>query len=384
MNNKIFRKFFISVILSVLGIGLFWTNVVFAQNLEIEFEKTPLFDEANFLPGQNIIRWVKVTNNSGETKRIATEAINVNNSDRLGDVFILEITEGSETRYKNDLSRFFNEGEAYLSDLASGSSTTYNFSIDFYPETNNNFQGKTLGFDILIGFQGEEGGLPPGSGSGGGGYLPPGLTITNETTEKIEEVSVTISWETNYSSTSQVVYDTVPGQFDLSFGSPNYGYAQITPEYDVSSKVKSHSVTISGLIPGTKYYYRCISHASLAISKEHSFTTITEIEEEDTKGKIGEKVVVKEKIEKWFAQGQTEEAEEGSKTEEESKGVVEQEVEEEVEEEKSETVLGKLLAAIGGFFDLENFWWILLFLIFVMVILFLLSKERRSRRDEEV
>ena len=32
-------------------------------------------------------------------------------------------------------------------------------------------------------------------------------------------------------------------------------------------------MTITGLTPGTTYYYRCISHGSLAISDEYRFTT---------------------------------------------------------------------------------------------------------------
>jgi len=54
---------------------------------------------------------------------------------------------------------------------------------------------------------------------------------------------------------------------------PKYGYERTTLEY--STKVFNHSITISGLIPGTVYYYRAVSHGSLAISYEHSFTTLT-------------------------------------------------------------------------------------------------------------
>ncbi len=36
-----------------------------------------------------------------------------------------------------------------------------------------------------------------------------------------------------------------------------------------------HTVSISGLTPSTTYYYRAVSHASLAISTEHSFTTLS-------------------------------------------------------------------------------------------------------------
>jgi len=111
--------------------------------------------------------------------------------------------------------------------------------------------------------------------SGGGLIL--GLTIPPESVRisNIGENSVTITWTTSYFSTSQVIYDTVPGRFDLNAGSPKYGYAY-SKEGDDSGleKVTGHSVTIYGLSSGTTYYYRTVSQGSLAVSsQEYSFTT---------------------------------------------------------------------------------------------------------------
>ena len=41
----------------------------------IEFENTPLFSAVNFLPGDDVSRWIKVTNNSGESGNVSIEAI---------------------------------------------------------------------------------------------------------------------------------------------------------------------------------------------------------------------------------------------------------------------------------------------------------------------
>jgi hypothetical protein len=117
-----------------------------------------------------------------------------------------------------------------------------------------------------------------GGGGGGGGGLPPGLTISNTTTVETTETSVTITWSTSYASTSQVIYAlaTENHSLDLSDNSgtpPHYGYTRTTPETDVSPKVVSHSVTITGLSAGTTYYYRTVSHGSLAISQEYAFIT---------------------------------------------------------------------------------------------------------------
>lgn len=297
MNKAI--KIISLITISIFG-GFFF-SLTFAQvdELVVEFEKTPLFEEKNFLPGEGLQRWVKVINNSNQTQRIAVEAINVDDPNNFGTVLNLEIKEGGATLYNNALSQFFRAGEVYLSNLpGGGGQTQYDFIVTFYPGAGNLFQGKTLKFDLLIGFQGTEGGILPGAGSGAGGFLPPGLTIKEESlrTTEIGETSVTIVWTTSYLSTSQVIYDTKPGQFNLAEGSPNYGYA-FTKIGDDSGleKVTSHSVTLTNLTPGTTYYYRTVSHGSLAISREYSFTTLGKKSEEKIPGEEIPKMMPAEK-----------------------------------------------------------------------------------------
>jgi hypothetical protein len=276
--NKVSKTILISTI-TVFGIGILLvpSTSAQAQNLVVQFEQTPLFNEINFLPGDGITRWVKVTNNSNRTQAIATEAIHVNDADSLGDVLNLEIKKGELILYDDALSEFFGAGEFLLSNLAGhGAQTQYDFKVSFDSATGNPFQGKTLGFDILIGFQGTEG----IAGGGGGGTLPAGLTINEQSVRipAVEETSVTITWSTSYNSTSQVIY-AAEGEahtLDLTDNTgtpPKYGYAHTTPEYDTSPMVTFHSVTIYGLSSGTTYYYRTVSHASLAISREFTFTT---------------------------------------------------------------------------------------------------------------
>jgi hypothetical protein len=131
----------------------------------------PLFNETNFLPGDNISRWIKVTNNSSNNFKIATKADNVINGG-LGDVLNLEIKKGGTSLYNNTLSNFFNAGEVFLSDLAGyGTQTQYDYIISFDSSSGNIYQGKNLSFDILIGYQGS---APSGETytfiGGGGGF----------------------------------------------------------------------------------------------------------------------------------------------------------------------------------------------------------------------
>ncbi|MCX6764454.1 MAG: fibronectin type III domain-containing protein [Candidatus Nealsonbacteria bacterium] len=290
--NKVYKTILL-ISLIVLGTGILTVNSTYAQPadpLAVEFEKTPLFKEANFLPGEGITRWIKVTNNSGESRGIAIETINESDPDNFASQLNLTIKEGATILYNNTLINFFNAGQFYLSDLANGATKQYDLTIAFDSASNNDYQGKALGFDILIGFQGEEGqdgdgnGITEGGGGGGGGggTLPQGLTILSESVASTnltgcESCSITINWTTNYFSTSRVVYSKASESHNFDLYALNYGYAN-SKEGDNSllEKVTAHSVTITGLSPNTTYYFRCESHASpSSITGEFNFTTVT-------------------------------------------------------------------------------------------------------------
>ncbi|MEA3452839.1 MAG: fibronectin type III domain-containing protein [Patescibacteria group bacterium] len=303
MNKKLL--ILISVIFGAILIG---SASVYAQStVGFQFEDNPLFNEANFLPNDSVTRWVKVTNNSGEAKPIATEAINwpgFSDSENVPSDDLsraLEITirikggsdlYGGTTGIKT-LFNFYENGETFLSNASNGVVTEYEFQILFPSEKENEWQEKSTFFDILVGVQGEEGGGDDdddNSGGGGGGSpLPPGLTIFDEAAEVIgccdPIPEATVTWNTNYHSTSQVVYGTTPGVFDLLAGpSNNYGYDLAAPDPEDSDKVKDHSVTLTGLLPNTTYYYRCVSHASpVSVGKEHSFEIVCLEKDEEEK-----------------------------------------------------------------------------------------------------
>ena len=83
---------------------------------------------------------------------------------------------------------------------------------------------------------------------------------------------VVINWVSDDLTSSRVIFDTVSHS---TLGSaPNYGYANSTDTKDINPKVLNHSVTLSGLTAGTKYFYRVISAGSPeGVSEELSFTT---------------------------------------------------------------------------------------------------------------
>jgi hypothetical protein len=383
-------KIILISLIAVFGAGFLFVSPAYAQPADpliVEYWtgsawlplSGPIFSETNFLPGDGITRLIRVTNNSGESQRIATEAINENDPDNLASQLNLTVKEGISVIFDDTLAQFFSQGETYLSNLANGAQTQYDFTITFNSGSGNEYQGKALGFDILLGFEGTVGGLqlPSPGGSFGGAWLPPGLTILNETEVSVTEESVTITWDTNYPATSQVVY-AVGGElytFDLS--QPNYGYPHATPED--TNKVTYHSVTITGLTSGTTYYYRCVSHGSFAVSTEHSFATLVRMSEEE----IEEEIISGEEGNAGTQGGENIGGSEILETEEESlvtetggrKEIVFGSEKDNSEEEKGPN---RLLAAIGNFFNFGNFWWLVFLIILILIIIFFLSRKKKK------
>ena len=268
-----------------------------AGNLEVEFSSTPLFLEDDFSPGDNAFGYAIISNNSGNPKPIAIEAINFVNDDldtggKFGDGLRLIIEEDLSFAecFNGTLTEFFNEGEFLLSDpnlLNDGDSITYNFYVTFEENSNNDYQGKNLGFDVIIGFQGEES-ISDGDGSGGGGGLPPGLIIKNVEVYGVTSTSAKFSWFTSYDATSRVIYcekiDNCVLNLNDNTDDPSlYGYEYTTSEMHTPANVYGvtyrgeglNEIGITGLTSGTTYYYRAISHASPpTISRVYTFTTL--------------------------------------------------------------------------------------------------------------
>lgn len=291
MKNKLFITA-LSFFLLFLASNVFATSGV---NIIFETDPDPLFYDTDIKPGHTVTKWVKVENNSGESQPIATEAINwpgfsnsssIPSDDLSRALDIVIRFKGGSDIFTGTLYDFYINGETHLSDVADSTVEEYEFEVGFPWDKGNEWQEKITSFDIIVGVEGQEGengnGDDDGSsrGGGGGGGLPPGLTIRGESELLIDccgtNPSATISWNTNYKATSQVIYSTLPNQFDLSEGPSYYGYDYYVEGDDRGSdKYLNHDVTLTGLTEGITYYYRCVSHASPAtIGKEHSFTII--------------------------------------------------------------------------------------------------------------
>lgn len=254
----------------VFVVASFFAPTVFAQNIvDVNFESDPLFENLNILPGYQTNRWVKVKNVSDEEQSIAVYADYFSDPDNLASQMDITISSGIDSYYNAKLADFFGEREIYLSDISSGIEKQYDFEIIFQPESGNDYQGKSLDFDIKIGARSKE--SVGSESSSGGSYFYSDLVIFNETIIA-RYTSATINWQTNKLATSRVIYDTV-SHSDLSGKeSPNYGYTFSTIED--SNKINPHSVFIDGLEPDTVYYFRPVSKASPEkYGRELSFKT---------------------------------------------------------------------------------------------------------------
>ncbi|MCK9401746.1 MAG: hypothetical protein M0Q51_17405 [Bacteroidales bacterium] len=270
--KKVFKSKFILSLAVIIAAVIFTFNPISAQagNIaDISFQNSPLFGETNLVPGDSVVRWVKVVNKVNDNLVITTSAANVINTGGLGDRLNLTINKGATNLYSGTMSAFFTAGVVNLGSLSAYQTGQYDYTVSFDSASDNNFQNKTLSFDISVSAQASEtvGGETPtppgGSSGGGGGYNITDLILTNinaTLTNNSTDASITITWLTNKNTTSRVIYDTIPHP-DLSLAlPPNYGYAYSTVMDP--TKVTGHSVTIPGLILGTTYYLRPLSAAS--------------------------------------------------------------------------------------------------------------------------
>lgn len=143
--------------------------------IDVTFETTPLFGISNFLPGDTITKTVTVTNNGTVTEDVYSELVNVIDGG-LAPMMDVEITSGG-TLFAGSFDDFENANEQFLTTLPAGSTVVYDYKMSFKSQAGNEYQEKSLGFDICVGFSGGQFECDitdtptdnPGDGGGGGG-----------------------------------------------------------------------------------------------------------------------------------------------------------------------------------------------------------------------
>ena len=303
MNTILNKKILLGLIPIFAAFAFAFPARAATLTLDVVFTPNPIFTQANFLPGDTATGTARVYNLGPEPQTVIAEAAHVLDPDNLSSQLHLLITKasGGAELYNGSFKTFLTGGEMTLSALTGGSDETYSFVVAFNNINDNSYQGKTIGFNLCVGFQGGQthcgdtvaggegdidnndgnsnssgGQTNPGpGGTGGGGGGTPNLTISNEQAIAIDPDTgnAVITWNTNIYSTSQVIYGpatTSPYTLNLN-ALPNFGYPMGTIE--TTTKILNHSVTLTGLIPGETYKYRVVSRASPpTISFEREFT----------------------------------------------------------------------------------------------------------------
>ena len=265
---------FIRILGTTLFVGLFFPY--FAQAaLVVTFEETPLFLNADVLPGDSVTRTVTVGNTGTEPEEIIFSLENTF-SDGLADVMEMAVVSGADIYADTTFTALFNWGEVDLGTLAAGDSKTYDFTSLLNPTVGNEYQLSELGFDLLIGFSDGEtvtDAPPTGGGGGNGRSSSPDFSLFNEAVTVEDNTIASLTWDTNRSATSYAVCgNEADGPFVLNPADRLFGYTFSSTE-DVT-KVRSHAMDFTDLETGT-YVCRVASREEVSdeftVSGELSF-----------------------------------------------------------------------------------------------------------------
>lgn len=270
-----------------------------APSIQVVFQETPMFLENNLVPGETISRSLLISNTSNVKQEVFLQPENIVGCDWtasscVASQLVFTIDQGGKRIYQSSLQHLYRQTLIPLGTLgALEKDRRYDLSIYFRPEASNEFQDDTSGFNMVLGFKGEQtgvidtpgpggggGGTPVNTGGGGGGGGIVALEELVVRNVRVTDIDVTkgtaiLRWETNLLSTSQAVYGfQILGPYSLDLSKKNFGYPFGTVL--VPALVTEHSVQLSGLIAGQSYVYRVSSRKSEtslpSLSPEFSFT----------------------------------------------------------------------------------------------------------------
>jgi len=130
--------------------------------IEVGYERTPLFDDANLAPGDSVSRWVTVKNSDSAPRAVSMQFYDTDKGGfgllgkNLASQFNFEIKKNGASVYSKKLDAAFDESEiAMNSSLAAGADEKYDFILSFDAAAGNDYQDKQLSFSICVGFAGD-------------------------------------------------------------------------------------------------------------------------------------------------------------------------------------------------------------------------------------
>lgn len=183
------RLFLISILItSGLLVAPLYTlaqTTVVDGSLRATFSSVPLFTSPHaFAPSMGLTASTTLENLGTDDEDILFGVENAT-STGLADVLVFTIKSSGVTLYEDTLQNFFTGTPHTIDSLDAGDSTVYDLEVSFASSSDDNYQGSTAGFDLVVGFSdGSTVVTPGGGGSDGGGggtpgapnALPPGQT----------------------------------------------------------------------------------------------------------------------------------------------------------------------------------------------------------------
>lgn len=144
-----------------LGLFLLSTTRVFAADFMVDFHVpagTPIFDTSNLKPGDEITKTIDVKNTSALTRNAIVRGIRTDydgEAPHIDEALMILIKEGETILYgPRSASQFFSDsvfpGFVPLSTLTSNQTKTYAMTVSLPESTGNEFQGKSVQFDLYI------------------------------------------------------------------------------------------------------------------------------------------------------------------------------------------------------------------------------------------
>lgn len=114
-----------------------------------------IFTIENMAPGDTQSRTVTIDNDSTASRPVGIKGVKTSETGSLADVIDITISDGPTILYDNTLAAFFTASEhpdgIMLTNLPQGASKTMTITTKFQEEAGNEYQNKTLTFNLVIG-----------------------------------------------------------------------------------------------------------------------------------------------------------------------------------------------------------------------------------------
>ncbi len=160
MKKNIFFVFLFIILYSSFFIHPAYAVTETSGDLQVTYDKPMFPDTTVWYPGLTIAKSFSVKNIGGGTHTASLKAGNTFQTGNLADNLYFRLDEGTTNRYggANDktIKNFWDIGETNLSDIGSGSTTSYTLTISMPGTLGNEFQGTKAKFNLIVGFVGTE------------------------------------------------------------------------------------------------------------------------------------------------------------------------------------------------------------------------------------